>query len=177
MITFAREQQYNYTMEGACGVIYQGEIHFLGGDTYSLQNRNAEWKHYDFNRQHFVIETRRSGRMPKMTRKEDLDIGLANHACSTLKITTESFLSPSKEIVILCFGSNTMPSKYPERSYEEMSSCFLFDGKVTYIGKTNFPHSGGKLTTYKKNIIAIGGTYQSHKTEIMERKRNGTLST
>ena len=43
-------------------VLYEGDIHFFGGDSHSLA------------RQHFVIETKRSGKLVKMVKKEDLEI-------------------------------------------------------------------------------------------------------
>ena len=159
MITFAREPSHNYTMQGACGVVYKGEIHFFGGSEFGQFGDDGMARFYEFRYQHFTIETQRSGRMVKMTKKEDLDIGMKSHACST-------FLPLSKEIVILCFPKTTTMYFSDDKEY---SACFLFDGKITYIGQTNFHHYRGKLTQYKKNLIAIGGDRQSYRTEIMER--------
>ena len=63
MITYYRDRTHDYTMYGACGVIYQGDIHFFGGF------------HFEDNlsKQHFKIETHRSGKMVKMTKMKDLD--------------------------------------------------------------------------------------------------------
>ena len=166
MITFAREPSQNYTMKGACSVIYKGEIHFFGGEEFSFGfGDDGRARFYEFQYQHFAIEARKSGRMPKMTQKEDLDIGMKFHACST-------FLPLSKEIVILCFPKTTTMHFSDDMEY---SACFLFDGKITYIGQTNFRHFQGTLTQYKKNLIAIGDNRQSYKTEIMERQANGSL--
>jgi len=51
MISYMRESSHDYTMVGASGVLFEGEIHFFGGLNYT---------HYigegmDFTRQHFVI--------------------------------------------------------------------------------------------------------------------------
>ena len=59
MITYQRDPTHDYTLDGSCGVIYQGDIHFFGG--------------FYFNTQHFTIETHRSGRIAKMTKMKDLD--------------------------------------------------------------------------------------------------------
>ena len=88
MITFAREPSQNYTMKGACSVIYKGEMHFFGGEEFylgmfeefSLGRQRMESKNgvvrwgevYEYRYQHFTIETRRSGRMPQMTQKKTL---------------------------------------------------------------------------------------------------------
>ena len=166
MITFAREPSQNYTMKGACSVIYKGEMHFFGGEEFSFGlGDDGRPRFYEFRYQHFAIEARKSGRMPKMTQKEDLDIGMKFHACST-------FLPLSKEIVILCFPKTTTMHFSDDMEY---SACFLFDGKITYIGQTNFRHFQGTLTQYKKNLIAIGDDLESYKTEIMERQANGSF--
>ena len=35
MISYRREPSHDYTMRGACGVIYQGDMHFFGGGSYN----------------------------------------------------------------------------------------------------------------------------------------------
>ena len=47
MISYRREPLHDYTMDGACGVLFEGEIHFFGG----YNNGNEPWT--DFSRQHF----------------------------------------------------------------------------------------------------------------------------
>ena len=64
MISYRREPSHDYRMRGACGVLFQGELHFFGG---GLTDGT------DFRRQHFVIETQRSSQLIQMTEKEDLD--------------------------------------------------------------------------------------------------------
>ena len=72
MITYYRDPTHDYTMSGACGVIYEGNMHFFGGDIYThIQGGNSSA--YDFSKQHFMIETHRSGKMVKMKKMKDLD--------------------------------------------------------------------------------------------------------
>ena len=65
MITYRRESSHDYTMSGACAVLYQGEMHFFGGKYYSTTRFAPS--------QHFVIERQRSGQLVKMTKKKNLD--------------------------------------------------------------------------------------------------------
>ena len=62
MITYKREPLHDYTMVGACGVLFEGEIHFFGGNNYTKFDEGI-----DLSRQHFVIETKRSGQLVKMS--------------------------------------------------------------------------------------------------------------
>ena len=94
MITHRREPIHDYMMEGACGVLFEGEIHFFGGSYYD-----------DFSRQHFAIETQRSGQLVKMTKKQDLEIGFEEPACITFEMTGEHFPWFRTNFVILCFDS------------------------------------------------------------------------
>ena len=82
MITYRRDKTHNYDMNGACGVVYHGDMHFFGGR--------------EFKRQHFKIEMQRSGKLVKMTKMKDLEIELYDPLCS-------SFGTSSENIVILCF--------------------------------------------------------------------------
>ena len=66
MITYYRDQSHNYTLFNACGVIYHGDMHFFGGTQYGVGYK-------DFSRQHFIIETHRSGKMVQMKKMKDLD--------------------------------------------------------------------------------------------------------
>ena len=71
MITYRRERSHDYTMFEACGVMFEGEIHFFGGYNYTNDNGT------DLSRQHFVIETKRSDQLVKMTKKNDLEQGVS----------------------------------------------------------------------------------------------------
>ena len=81
MISYRREPSHDYTMLGACGVLFEGEIHFFGGYDYRYGDDRM-----DFTRQHFVIETKRSGNVVKMKKLKDLDFGLNNPSCSSFEI-------------------------------------------------------------------------------------------
>ena len=120
MISYRRELEHDYTMWGACGVLFEGKIHFFGGFNYD---------EIDFSRQHFVIETKRSGQMVKMTKKQDLEIGFDSLSCSTFDIPSEFFPWFKTNVVILCFDWN------------HENSCYSFDGQLTYIGGSNYKHS------------------------------------
>ena len=65
MISYRRERSHDYTMMGACSVLFEGDIHFFGGFDYSSYYQTYDG---DFTRQHFVIETQRSGQLIKMTK-------------------------------------------------------------------------------------------------------------
>ena len=67
MITYYRDPTHDYSMYGACGVIYQGNMHFFGGGPLN------EFDHGYFAKQHFMIETHRSGKMVQMKKMKDLD--------------------------------------------------------------------------------------------------------
>ena len=38
MISYRREPSHDYAMSGACGVLFQGELHFFGGEFYSMDD-------------------------------------------------------------------------------------------------------------------------------------------
>ena len=50
MITYRRERLHDYTMHGACGVLFEGEMHFFGGydiivsRDYTELNRSLEYE-------------------------------------------------------------------------------------------------------------------------------------
>ncbi len=126
MITYRREPSHDYRMYGACGVLYEGEMHFFGSG-FS-----------DFFRQHFVIETQRTDKLVKMVRKQDLDMRFQFPACRSFQITSEYFSWFQTNVVILCFDTY------------HRKSCYLFDGKLIHIGESNFEHNRAGLAKYKK---------------------------
>ena len=166
MITYKRESTHDYIMRGACGVVYQGEMHFFGGE-------------FPRNRQHFKIEMQRSGKLVQMTELKDLEFPLSNDpSCSSFEINSNYFPWFSKNIVILCF------CLYVEKS------CYSFDGKLAHIRGSNFDHYSDGLTKYKSNLITVGSgsgyklddfnrtvlkSSFEPKTELMNRSRNGTF--
>ena len=158
MISYMRESSHDYTMVGASGVLFEGEIHFFGGLNYT---------HYigegmDFTRQHFVIETKRSGQLVKMTKKDDLEIGFWNPSCSSFEMTSEYFPWFKIAVVILCFD------------IYHQKSCFSLDGQLTHIGDSNQEHVLVRLTKYKSNLLAVSGDNQM--TEILEIDGNKNFS-
>ena len=157
MITYRREPSHDYTMYLACGVLFEGEMHFFGGYNYYDGN--------DFTRQHFVIETRRSGQLVKMTKKEDLEIGFKNPSCSSLEITSEYFPWFRTNVVIICFD------EYQTRS------CYSFNGKLKYICDSKFGHYAvlSGLTKYRGNHLTVGGPF-TQKTEILKMDENKKYS-
>ena len=158
MISYRREPSHDYSMTQACGVLFEGDIHFFGGKRCFL---------YDHTRQHFVIETKRSGQLVKMTKKEDLEIEIWNPSCSSFAISSEYFPWSKSFIVILCFD------------VIHQRSCYSFDGKLTYIVDSHYGHLfGGGLVKYKGNLLTVGGafisdnklTYRNQQTEILRRE-------
>ena len=173
MITYQRDPEHDYSLYGACGVVYQGDIHFFGG---VYKKNSSEFidpishfvTEYDFRRQHFFIATQRKGRMVKMTKMKNLNVGFYFPSCSNFEITSDNFPWSSKNIVILCFT--------PDKA----KSCYSFDGEISFIGESLYSHSGpnnagpgGGLAKYRGKLITAGGGYIM-KIEIMERKKNGT---
>ena len=156
MITYRREPSHDYTMYGACGVLFEGEIHFFGGDNQYWQYGGESFTDL-LNRQHFVIETKRSGQLVKMTKKEDFKIRLFRPSCSSFEITSKHF------VVILCFD------------IYHRKSCYSFDGKLNDIGNSNYEHHFGGLAIYKRNLLTVGGT-SNQKTEILEVDENKNFS-
>ena len=90
MITYERDPTQDYSLNKACGVIYQGGIHFFGGDDRpgdlrkinhirKISGEPPSRSSYprdlsaDFTKQHLIIETHRSGKMVKMKKMKDLD--------------------------------------------------------------------------------------------------------
>ena len=160
-----RESSHEYTMNGACSVAYQGDIHFFGG---ILITKTTDGKISVSNRQHFVIEKQRRGKLVKMTQKKDLDIGFQQAACSSFKMTTDYFSWSSMDIVVLCFGAD-------DGAEWAGQSCYSFHDELTYIGDSNFPHAFGELTNYKQNLLTVGGLGGSHTTELLKQNKNGSF--
>ena len=268
MISYKRDFSHDYTMKGACGVIYQGDMHLFGGESYNrgtflpqemrgnkrkgpsfksgrgsrnggkpltrYTNNNRQhgylssgWhppfetevirkytggikmhidgmprrmstkstkislssidikrflrareeyydanliygedygvEHVTFRRQHFVIETQRSGQIPKITKKEDLNVGFTNPSCSSFGVSSEIMPWFTTNFVIICFDK------------KRSKSCYSFDGELTKIGDSNAGHWFGGLANYKNHLVTVGGLGNKI-TEIMERKRNGAYT-
>ena len=95
-----------------------------------------------------------------MTKKQDLEIGFEEPACSTFEMTGEHFPWFRTNVVILCFDSF------------QKKSCYSFDGKLNYIGNSNFKHYRGGLTKYNGNPLTVGGLSDNQKTEILKLDEN-----
>ena len=163
MISYRREPSHDYTMDQACGVLFEGEIHFFGGVDVVVYNTDDLFPRYvDLTRQHFVIETKRSGQLVKLTKKEDLRIGLTDHSCATIDMAS------GNKAVMLCFD-------HTDRCCTRDKSCYLFDGELTYIGASNYSHYQGGLTKYKSALLTVGGAWDNQKTEILKMNRNENL--
>ena len=148
MISYRREPSHDYTMRAACGVLFQGEIHFFGGYPVTYP-----YKGIDFTRQHFVIETKRTGQLVKMSKKEDLEIGIAGASCSSFE----------PKFVVLCFD------------FYHQKSCYSFDGQLNYIGDSNYEHFDGGLTKYKGSLLTVGSK-STQKIEITKINENSKIS-
>ena len=153
MITYRREPSHDYEMYGACGVMFEGEIHFFGGEG-------------GFEQQHFVIETQRSGQLVKMREQEDLEIGFQRPSCSSFEMTGEYFPWFRTNVVILCFDFLT---------YEHEKSCYLFDSELTFIAFSTYEHLQGGLTSYNGNLLTVG-SWNNQKTEILKIDENKNFS-
>ena len=182
MISYKRERSHDYTMSGACGVIIEGEIHFFGGDLRYFEDgivitSDEENNNEVFIKQHFVIETQRSGQTVEMIKKEDLEIGFRRPSCRSFEMTSEHFPWFQTNIAVLCFDRH------------HSKSCYSFDAKLTYIGDSYFDHFRGGLTRYKNNLLTVGGGVESEsnfyveydernnqKTEILQRDIHGGFS-
>ena len=151
-ISYRREPSHDYTMDGACGVLFEEEIHFFGGDGFKD----------GFERQHFLIETKRSGQLVKITKKKDLEIGFDQPSCSSFEITSEYFPWFRTNVIILCFD------------YKHKKSCYSFDGTLNYIGDSNHKHQLGGLTKYKEGLLTVGDSV-NQKTEILKMDENKNL--
>ena len=120
-ISYNKEPSFDYTMTYACGVFYQGDMHFFGG--YISPTSKGQYPErqtdQDFSKQHFVIEKVTKGTFGLQKRK-DLGIGIENPSCSTFQIAGSSWFRRNT-IVILCFSLNLS------------ASCFTFDGELNTI--------------------------------------------
>ena len=175
MITYNRDRQHDYTTSGACGVMYEGNINFLGGYTSvpaplwrDHEGRNHGSFSVDFSRQHFVIELQRNGQMVKMTKKKDLEERFTEASCNTFAMTYEYFPWFQTNVVILCFDWHH--STY----FPWHRSCYSFDGDLHYIGDSNYTHRSGGLAKYRGNLLSVNTDLG--KTEILGRVGSKTFS-
>ena len=50
MISYRREPSHDYTMRGACGVLFEGEIHFFGGKGRSFGRQTQKLDENQFHK-------------------------------------------------------------------------------------------------------------------------------
>ena len=118
-------------MFGACGVLYQGKMHFFGGS-------NEYWPREDLRYQHFIIEEPENG-IPRMTKLKNLNVGLQNPSCTTFQITSET------TIVLLCFG------------YNHNQSCYSFNEELEHASDTYLSHYRGGIANYRHSLLTVAG--------------------
>ena len=158
MISYKRERSHDYVMPGACGVLYEGEMHFFGG---AYAEDDDKW-----GRQHFVIETKRTGQIVNMMQKKDLDIGFNDPVCGTFEMTSERFPWFQTSVVLLCFDHN------------HRQSCYTFDrdSNLRNIGDSNFRHARSGLAKYNDYILTVGGYNQYTEGLKLESDKNSSWS-
>ena len=99
----------------------------------------------------------------------NLDIGFEHPLCSSFEITTDNFPWFHTNVVILCFLRSFNSYFHHEKS------CYSFDGKLDYIGDSNYGHGGDGLTKYKEGLLTVGDA-NNQKTEIMKMDENKNFS-
>ena len=134
-----------YSLSRACGVIYQGLIHFFGGN---FGRRNQR---FGFNEQRNFV-----------TYKSP-PLGFVSLECSTFIVSKSISQSGDKEVVLLCF------------SYHYKNNCYQFDdGELSHFADANQNHYWARLGKYKGQLITVGDRYNTNpKTEILDRTNNG----
>ena len=134
-----------YELLGACGVIYQGIIHFFGGGQYS-----------NYRTQHFGFDEKRN-----FVKYENLKLNFEIPQCSTFSTLKPNSQSVDKEIVLLCFD------------YNHQKNCYQYaDGSLTHFVDANESHYRARLGEFKNQLITVGGS-DNKKTEILDRSDNG----
>ena len=143
--SFNTNGNVKYQFNCACGVTYQGLIHFFGGWNSDYQN------------QHFGFDEKRN-----FVKYKNLEIDFWNPHCSTFKISKPNSQSGDKEVVLLCF----------HRSHYK--NCYQYDdGELTHFADANEDHYLARLGKYKDQLITVGDIDDNQKTEILDRSYNG----
>ena len=82
--------------------MYEGKIHFFGGSKTFLDGTWLDPEEIDnFSRQHFIIETKRTGKIVKMIQEKDLEVEFYSPSCSNFR-STYAFPFFEKTVVIIC---------------------------------------------------------------------------
>ena len=134
-----------YSFNCACGVIYQGIIHFFGG------SNDVDWNNdYNYENQHFGFDEKRN-----FVKYKNLEIDFECIACNTFNIAQPN--SHGKEVVLLCFD------------FHHLKNCYQFDdGELNHFADANEDHHGARLGTYKDQLITVGDWKNNQKTEILQ---------
>ena len=138
--SFNTNENVKYQLNGACGVTYQGLIHFFGGN-------------HNYENQHFGFDEKRN-----FVKYKNLEIDFTRSQCSTFKIARPNSQSGDKEVVLLCFDG------YHEKN------CFQYDDDgLTHFADAKENHYLAKLGKYKDQLVTVGDLEGHDKTEILER--------
>jgi len=144
--SFNTNKNFEYSMQGTCGVIYQGMIHFFGGS----------WDR-DQQNQHFGFDGKRN-----FVQYENLEMDLKFRQCSTFMISKPNLQCAAKEVVLLCFD------------YKQKKICHQYDdGELTHFADANEDHWLASLGKYKDQLITVGDIDDNQKTEILRGPFNG----
>ena len=144
--SFNTNGNVTYEFNGACGVTYQGLIHFFGG--------------YSYKNQHFGFDEKRN-----FFKYKNLEMYFFLPQCSTFKISKPNSQSGDKKVVLICFDGNHQKNCY---QYD--------DGELTHFADANEKNYWTSLGKYKDQLITVGHyDYPSgnQKTEILDRSYNG----
>ena len=160
MISYSRDRQEQYSLDSACGVVYEGNMHFFGGSNFGRSNDG----YGDFRSQHLVIE-KSKGKLPRLIQKELLDLRISSPACSVFEWPSERFPYLDETAVFICFA------------IEFSRSCVKFDGNFEYLSEnliktyySYFHHNDAGLVKYNGKLLTFGGANEAHlATELMER--------
>ena len=146
--SFNTNENVQYSLNRACGVIYQGLIHFFGG--YNFKSND------DYESQHFGFDEKRN-----FVQYKNLEMGFSYPQCSTFKIVKPNSQSDGKEVVLLCFD------------FDHLKNCYQYDGELTHFADTSENHCQARLAKYKDQLITVGHQVVHQKTEILGRSNNG----
>ena len=149
--SFNTNGDVKYSLYGACGVIYQGVIHFFGG--YNVPAWNDV---YNYENQHFGLNEKRD-----FVKYKNLKIDFNVPQCSTFNIAQPNSQSGEKEVVLLCFD------------FHHFKNCYQFDeGELSHFADANEDHFRARLGKYKDQLITVGYEVDHQKTEILNQSAN-----
>ena len=138
--SFNTNKNFEYSIQGTCGVIYQGLIHFFGG-SWDRKHQN----------QHFGFDEKRN-----FVQYKNLAIDLKFRQCTTFMISKSNSQCAPKEVVLLCFD------------YNQKRTCHQYDdGELTHFADTKDDHWLASLGKYKDLLITVGDSDDNQKTEIL----------